>query len=80
MGEHRDARGKLLPSTQRVTCLESWFQATCLDELPELLNVPRGDMRVVFPRPLLTAYLDRYTPEHPSPRSLPVAASARKAV
>ncbi len=50
------------PDEQRLTPLGRTLRATSLDELPGLVNVVRGDMSLVGPRPLLVAYLDRYTP------------------
>jgi lipopolysaccharide/colanic/teichoic acid biosynthesis glycosyltransferase len=59
----RGPDGRLLPDEQRLTPFGRALRATSIDELPELWNVVRGDMSLVGPRPLLPAYLDRYTPE-----------------
>ena len=61
MTDARDEHGALLPDEQRLTRLGRWLRATSLDELPELWNVLRGEMSLVGPRPLPTAYLARYT-------------------
>lgn len=58
-----DAAGILLPDSARLTPLGRVLRASSLDELPELINVVRGEMSFVGPRPLLMQYLARYTPE-----------------
>jgi len=57
-----DKEGHILPDDQRLTPFGLWLRSTSLDELPELFNVLKGDMSLVGPRPLMTKYLDRYTP------------------
>jgi sugar transferase EpsL len=64
MTDDRDADGKLLPDAQRLTPFGRWLRSTSLDELPELVNVLRGDMSVTGPRPLLEQYVPLYSPTH----------------
>jgi len=63
MTDARDAEGNLLPDVDRLTPFGWFLRNTTLDELPELINVLRGEMSLVGPRPLLAEYRDLYTPE-----------------
>ena len=58
-----DLSGKPLPDAQRLTSFGRFLRATSLDELPELINILKGDMSIVGPRPLALSYLQYYTPE-----------------
>jgi lipopolysaccharide/colanic/teichoic acid biosynthesis glycosyltransferase/glycosyltransferase involved in cell wall biosynthesis len=61
MSDARDAQGRLLPDAERMTTFGRLLRGSSIDELPELINVIRGEMSLVGPRPLLPQYLARYT-------------------
>lgn len=61
MTDERDAEGKLLPDAQRLTKVGAFVRKTSIDELPQLINVLKGDMALIGPRPLLPEYLPYYT-------------------
>lgn len=63
MTDAKDENGNLLPDEIRLTKFGQFLRSTSIDELPELLNILKGDMSIVGPRPLLVQYLDRYTEE-----------------
>ena len=63
MTDERDADGHLLPDVQRLTKVGKFIRSTSIDELPQLVNVLKGDMALIGPRPLLVKYLPLYTPE-----------------
>ncbi len=63
MTEERDGAGRLLPDERRLTPFGRWLRATSLDELPQLVNVLKGDMSLVGPRPLLMEYISLYSPQ-----------------
>lgn len=60
MNDKRDAEGKLLPDAERLTPVGAFVRKTSLDEIPQLINVIRGDMSLIGPRPLLVEYLPLY--------------------
>ena len=63
MTDERDADGNLLPDSRRLTRVGRFVRSTSIDELPQLINVLKGDMSLIGPRPLLVRYLPLYTPE-----------------
>ncbi len=69
MNDYKDSEGNLLPDSKRLTKIGSFVRKTSLDEIPQLLNVLKGDMSLIGPRPLLVQYLPLYS-EHQSKRHM----------
>ncbi len=63
MTDERDANGNLLPDSERLTKVGRFVRSTSIDELPQLINVLKGDMALIGPRPLLPQYLPLYSKE-----------------
>jgi lipopolysaccharide/colanic/teichoic acid biosynthesis glycosyltransferase len=63
MNDARDERGNLLPDDKRLVPFGSFLRRTSLDEIPEFINVLKGEMSLVGPRPLLVEYMERYSSE-----------------
>lgn len=63
MTDERDTDGYLLPDERRITKVGKFIRSTSLDELPQLINVLKGDMSLIGPRPLLVQYLSLYSKE-----------------
>lgn len=63
MTDERGPDGKLLPNERRITKAGKFLRSTSLDELPQLINIIRGDISIIGPRPLLEQYLPLYSPE-----------------
>lgn len=63
MTDEHDSEGNLFPDAQRLTKVGKFVRSTSIDELPQLINVLKGDMALIGPRPLLVQYLPLYSPE-----------------
>ena len=63
MSDERDKDGNLLPDDARITKVGQWIRSTSIDELPQLINVFKGEMSLIGPRPLLVKYLPLYSKE-----------------
>lgn len=64
MNDKKDDNGQLLPDAERLTSVGSFVRKTSLDEIPQLLNVIKGDMSLIGPRPMLPEYLPLYSEKH----------------
>jgi undecaprenyl phosphate N,N'-diacetylbacillosamine 1-phosphate transferase len=64
MNDKKDKTGKLLPDADRITLVGKFIRSSSLDEIPQLLNVIKGDMSLIGPRPLLVSYLEVYNDKH----------------
>lgn len=62
MNDKKDTNGNLLPDAERLTSIGAFVRKTSLDEIPQLINVLKGDMAIIGPRPLLIQYLPLYSP------------------
>lgn len=80
MTNERDTEGNLLPDEQRLTRFGELLRTTSLDELPELINVLRGEMSLVGPRPLLMQYLQRYSTRQARRHNVPPGITGWSAV
>jgi len=63
MTNEKDSQGNLLPDKERITSWGEWLRKTSVDELPQLINVLKGEMSLIGPRPLLVEYLPLYSSE-----------------
>ena len=80
MTDERDAEGNLLPDEARLTKIGKIVRKTSLDELPQLINVLKGDMALIGPRPLLPQYLPLYSPEQLAGMRFALASQAGRSV
>jgi sugar transferase EpsL len=80
MTDERSPDGKLLPDERRLTRVGRFLRSSSIDELPQLLNVLKGEMSLVGPRPLLMRYLSRYTPRQARRHDVPPGITGLTAV